>query len=467
MTRIDTSTPAVVFRSFDYQGLAVMRSLGRMGVPVYGMDPDPWSAGMRSRYCRGRFSWDIDGSSPEENIDHLLRTARAIGRPSVLFNFSDPLAVLVADHADALKEWFLFPVQSPALVRSLVSKKKMHVLATNEGIAAPATRFPMSREDVIRACDEITFPAMLKGSDGDALQARAGRTMAIIRTAEELLRMYDLMEDPANPDLMLQEYIPGEVDTVWMFNGYFGSDSECLVAWTGRKIRQAPAYTGATSLGVCVENDIVERTTKHFMKRIGYRGILDIGYRYDARDGRFKVLDANPRIGATFRLFVGDDGVDVARAAYLDLTGQAIPVSRMRSGRKWFVEDRDLVSSIRYWRDRKLTIGAWVRSFRGVEESAYFAGDDLVPFLVMCWRGSAKLLRKGIARVSRGIFHRWRGAGRGAVSRLGVRSSQESQQGGDRAAGLERGGHSLEGQPVSHSPHDGASRAGSDQHGRE
>jgi len=131
-------------------------------------------------------------------------------------------------------------------------------------------------------------------------------------------------------------------------------------------------------------NEIVERTTKDFMKKIGYRGILDIGYRYDARDGGYKVLDINPRIGATFRLFVATNGMDVARAAYLDLTGQRVPRSESNEGRKWFVEDRDIVSSMRYFRDRKLNLKQWIASFEGVQESAWFAKDDLLPFFIMC-----------------------------------------------------------------------------------
>ena len=90
------------------------------------------------------------------------------------------------------------------------------------------------------------------------------------------------------------------------------------------------------------------------MKSIGYKGIVDIGYRYDARDGQYKVLDVNPRIGASFRLLVGDNGLDSPRAEYLDLTGQKVPPSQTVEGRKWFIEDRDLVSSFRYYREKSL-----------------------------------------------------------------------------------------------------------------
>ena len=68
------------------------------------------------------------------------------------------------------------------------------------------------------------------------------------------------------------------------------------------------------------------------MKAIGYQGILDIGYRYDRRDGQYKVLDVNPRIGCTFRLFAATNGMDVARALYLDMTGQT---GASRPGCRW------------------------------------------------------------------------------------------------------------------------------------
>ena len=119
------------------------------------------------------------------------------------------------------------------------------------------------------------------------------------------------------------------------------------------------------------------------MKAIGYQGILDIGYRYDRRDGQYKVLDVNPRIGCTFRLFTTTNGMDVARALYLDLTGQPVAPGQIADGRKWIVEDFDLLSAIRSRRDGALKLKDWVNSFRGVEETACFALDDPLPFLLM------------------------------------------------------------------------------------
>jgi len=97
----------------------------------------------------------------------------------------------------------------------------------------------------------------------------------------------------------------------------------------------------------------------------------------------FKLLDVNPRIGGTFRLFVGGDGVDVLRTLYLDLTGQEVLASTPPDGRRWVVEPHDLASSIAYYRRGDIALSAWARSFRGVREAAWFAADDPLPFLAL------------------------------------------------------------------------------------
>jgi predicted ATP-grasp superfamily ATP-dependent carboligase len=156
-----------------------------------------------------------------------------------------------------------------------------------------------------------------------------------------------------------------------------------------------------TSLGLLVRNHEVDAMTRRFLSAIGYRGIVDLGYRYDARDGRYKLLDVNPRIGATFRLFVDRNGLDVARALYRDLTGQPVEPVEPVAGRKWLVENYDVASSLRYARDRRLTARGWAGSFRGVEETAWFAKDDVVPFVRMVGDAAVLAGRKVVRNAGR------------------------------------------------------------------
>jgi predicted ATP-grasp superfamily ATP-dependent carboligase len=374
----------VVLSAQSYGALGIIRSLGRLGIPVYAVDADARQPASYSKYLRGRFRFDMTGATADATIEYLREVGRKLGTRAVLIPTWDETALLASEAYDALSEWFILPRQPENLAFELASKKEMHRLAKRDSIPTPDVTFPADVEAVREFAAQATFPVMLKGIDGNRLKRRTGRKMEIVANPDELVRLYAEMEDPAEPNLMLQEYIPGGDDSIWMFNGYFDANSDCLASFTGRKLRQTPPYTGVTSLGVCLPNDEVEQTTRSWMKKLGYRGILDIGYRYDARDGSYKVLDANPRIGATFRLFVAQNGMDVARALYLDLTDQPVPVSEPIEGRKWLVEGGDFDSFLQYRRDGKLTTRQWLASMAGVQESAYFARDDPRPFLRVC-----------------------------------------------------------------------------------
>lgn len=383
-TRVDTSVPVVVVCP-GYHGHGIARSLGRLGILVYGVHSDPRSPAARSRYWRENFIWDLSKAPVQESITWLLNLGRRIGSRPLLIATDDDSCLLVTDYADTLREVFRFPNQPAGLTRSLSSKKEMYYLCKRFGLPAAETSFPQSRGDVVAFSETARFPVLLKGIDTLAVQRRTGVKMVVAPDGKALLKYYDEMESHEAPSLMLQEYLPGGSQTVWMFNGYFDDRSDCLFGHTGKKIREYPPYTGRTSLGVCLANETVARQTKAFMKAIGYRGALDLGYKYDEQTGQYKTIDINPRVGATFRLFVDTAGMDVVRALYLDMTGQPVVPGVLHDGRKWVVENFDAVTVPTYRRKEGLSTLGWLASYRGVEEASWFARDDPAPFFAMGW----------------------------------------------------------------------------------
>src|SRR6202035_292533 len=160
------------------------------------------------------------------------------------------------------------------------------------------------------------------------------RSTSIIRSAADLDEAYRAFERE-NAGLMLQEYIPGGPGQDWFFHGYCGADSACRPAFTGVKDRSYPAHAGLTSLGHSARNIPLRDQVTSLLSELSYRGITDLDLRFDRRDGQYKLLDFNPRLGAQFRLFQTTAGVDVATAAYLDLTGAAIPEGAPVAGRRF------------------------------------------------------------------------------------------------------------------------------------
>lgn len=388
----DVSTPVVVMPC-RLTGLRVMRSLGRLGVPIIGIGEDRWAPGLTSRFCNKKVVQDLDEGTPGSLLECLIRIGKQHKSKLLLIPTVDEWSMFVSDHTEELGEYYLFQKNSQTLVHSLASKKEMFELALRHNIPTPNTLFPQSIKDVKVFSKQCRYPVLLKGIHVNRLNARTGIKMLSVSSADELIDKYLLLEDPEQPNLMIQEYIPGGDDQVYIFNGYFNAESRCLAAFTGHKIRQFPVHFGAASLGICKENQVVKSMTIRFMKEIGYQGILDIGYRLDPRDGQYKVLDINPRIGQAFRMFVARNDMDVAKAFYLDMTGQELPAIVPQEGRRWLIENQDLVSSLNYYREGSLTLPEWLKSFHGVKETAWFDARDPVPFIIMVMRNLLKLFK--------------------------------------------------------------------------
>lgn len=133
-----------------------------------------------------------------------------------------------------MSEWFVFPHQRRDVVHSSCSKRGLYELARSLGIPTPETSFPQSRKELLCFLENARFPIVLK-----AVKNRIGRNRlgfkVIVQNRQELLRYYDRVEDPDEPNLMVQEYIPGSDEANCMFNGYFDANSDCLFGLTGKR----------------------------------------------------------------------------------------------------------------------------------------------------------------------------------------------------------------------------------------
>jgi D-aspartate ligase len=398
---IDTATPAVVLK-FDqnmmhHGGLGAIRSLGRLGVPVYGVHEGPWAPAAASRYLQGRWIWHPDANDTERTRAGLFALAEQIGRRAVLIPTDDAGAIFLAEHGAALREAFLFPGPPAGLPRRVAGKFSMQELCREAGAPCPSVAMPGSLAEASDFAASAGYPVIAKLSAPWNASGTGLRSTSIIGAPGELARCWRACE-LAGAGLMLQEFIPASPGGDWFFHGYCDADSVCRPAFTGVKERSYPAHAGLTSYGQAVVNDQLRAEVTALLSRLSYRGIVDLDLRRDARDGQYKLLDFNPRLGAQFRLFRDSAGVDVVLAAYLDLTGQPIPPGSPRSGRRFLVENYDPIGALGYWRSGELGLRPWLASLRQADELAWFARDDLRPFGLMCLRMGTRAVTRRLPR---------------------------------------------------------------------
>jgi D-aspartate ligase len=380
----DASVPAVVLTVHNHNGLNQVRTLGRLGVEVHITHPAGPTAHTRSRYVAGRHRWDVHRSEDRDTLAFLLdQVGPAIGRPAVILAGEDRSALFLAEHAAALAPAFIAPAPDPELVQSLVDKQGLAELCRRTGTPTPRIATPESEQELETFADAAEFPVVVKARHGWRFDGVSDAVTFIARSRAELAAAAAQLSLDGGGGVVVQEYVPGGPESVWIVNGYADATGHSLLAVAGNKLREYPVDRGLMTLGVVRPNPEVTELAMRFVREVGYHGAFDMDFRFDARDDRYKLIDFNPRPGASFRLCVDDTGLDAVRAAYLDLTGQPVRAGAPRTGRRWIVENWDLIGARRYLASGRLTAREYRRSLRGVEEGAWAARDDPAPFAMM------------------------------------------------------------------------------------
>lgn len=410
----DTTVPALTLKVGEYTlhhgGLGIARTLGRVGVPVYGVHEDRFAPAGLSRYTTGRFVWRTSGQDTYQ--DQLLAgldfVAGRIGTRAVLIPTDDYAAVFVADHAGELRERFLIPRQSAALVREVSDKAALHERCRSLDVPVPRGVVIGNRAELELFTKTATFPVAVKRARPRLLaDGRRATSTRILRDRDELRRL-----DPESGVLLLQEYIPPDHGEDWLFHAYCDENSRCVVAFAGRKLQSYPPGAGETALGRAARNPELEDQARALLARLSYRGAVSMDYRFDRRSGTYLLLDLNPRVGGIFRLFHTEHGVDVIRALHLDLTGRAVPQGTTVDGRSVAVEGYWLRSTWSKVRARDLAARQAWTDWSAIRELAWLAADDPIPAMVALVRAAARSLRRGRWQPSAPRFRPGRAAGR-------------------------------------------------------
>jgi ubiquinone/menaquinone biosynthesis C-methylase UbiE len=138
------------------------------------------------------------------------------------------------------------------------------------------------------------------------------------------------------------------------------------------------------------------QAARHLLGALRYRGVFNAQFKYDERDGRFKILEVNPRpwIWVGFAIACG---VDVVEMAYRDALGLPVhPVTEYEVGRYTLDPLTDLVAGRRLMREGRLTLWTWLRSWPGATQ-LIFSWDDPVPAFVSFSDAARRIARRRLS----------------------------------------------------------------------
>jgi predicted ATP-grasp superfamily ATP-dependent carboligase len=376
--RSSLAGPGALVVGGDYQGLGIVRSLGRHGIPVVVVDDEP-SISRYSRYTTRtvRVSDLRDHGRIVESVLEIGRRLRLDGW--VLYPTRDEVVGAFSRHRAELGEVFRVPTPDWSTVRTAWDKRLTYRLAGELGIPTPKTWHPSSTAGLDGL--DIQLPVVLK----PAIKERfiyVAKVKALRADTEDQLgqRFRHACSVIPAEEVMLQELIPGGGEHQFSYCGFF-KDGRPVAKMLVRRARQRPPDFARSS--TCVETvDMpqLEEPSERFLRAIGYYGLAELEYKYDVRDGEYKLLDVNPRTWGSHSIG-RRAGVDFPLLLYRDQLEQPVEPCRARAGIRWIRLTTDLPTSLGEIFRGRLDLIPFLKSICRFDIEAVFEPDDPLPAL--------------------------------------------------------------------------------------
>ncbi len=370
---------AIIVGLDTMQGLQAARILAERGVPIVAIASHPAHYACRTNVCERII---IADTHSQEVIRVLEREADKFDRKPVVIPCDDAQVGVISRHRDRIEDSYHVPLPAQDVIDLMLDKVAFYSYAQQAGLPIPTTVFVRSREDAIRAANQLSFPVAVKPPSKAGRWAKHTTMKAFkLEDADGLLAFYDEHHDWSDL-LIVQEWVEGSDAELYSCNCYFDATSTPLVTFVARKIRQWPPRVGDSSLGVECQNDLVADVAVKLFGGVGYRGLGYLEMKRDARSGEYLIME--PNVGRpTGRSAIAEaGGVELLYTLYCDTVGLPLPPGREQSftGVKWINLRKDTQSALFSWRRKELTLRQWWESWRGPKAYAVWSLRDPRPF---------------------------------------------------------------------------------------
>ena len=392
---------AVVFGTGNFQGLAVMRGLGRCGIPVIAV-AKAGGPGLKSRYATEVWNVPDTHVDPEGVINVVIQIGERLkqqGRRGVLIPTQDSTVELLCRHRDRFPDSLICHLPDYAIIKACSDKQVQCRLARELGVPLPTTYFDDERDQLFAALDSGAqqFPLVFKSKKELPPSLRKKFRIILIKDRPQLERVV-AEADAAGITHLIQDVIPGEDDELYTFGSYMNQAGELRAWFTGRKLRQQPPRFGVCRVGESKRvQEIVDEGVK-MLRGLHYFGISQVESKYDVRDGRYKLIEVNPRAWAWVALPIGMQ-VNLAYAFFCDALGIDTPMQAMPDKRGVYISLFDDL----YWSLKARDGRPWAHLFKGYDlvVEAYYAPDDPMPGLIQFRRRSSDFAQSAVKTVLR------------------------------------------------------------------
>lgn len=392
--------PAILAGANMVTTMSIIRSLAKAGVDVRLLCR-PGAVPSYSRYAH-RLPADGSGPQPDLWLRYLLGPESDDLRGAVLLACNDDAVELLLDHRDALAEKYVLDVCDPGAQRAMLDKLATYRVAAAAGVPTPRFWPAESMEDVEARKDEYTYPLMMKPLYSHQFKKVLEGKYLMARDFEELMAAYRLVNEHG-VEVVLLEVIPGPDDLLCSYYTYIDEGGAPQFHFTKRIIRRYPEHEGFGCYHITDWNPEVRDLGLKLFRHAGLKGVANVEFKRDPRDGRLKLIECNARFTAANGLLTAS-GIDLGANVYRRLAGLPQPAlddgAYAKGLRLWYPLD-DFLAFLDLRREGRLDLVSWAKDVAHYQVLPYFCWSDPMPSAMRLKLKLRTLAATSVRRVTR------------------------------------------------------------------
>ena len=311
-----------------------------------------------------------------------------------LFFASDEWMDMVGENETIFKD-VAYIIQSPWKdTVQLYNKKYLYRLAEEFDIPYPKTVELDSLKQLDDALNQITLPCVVKPQvtvdQNEVKETKVKvyhRTQTFETKETALLWVKSMLDNGLDFPVLLQEYISGDATNLYTLTSYSDSGGNLIAGSIGHKLRQFPPEAGRITSGVLKYEEKLKEVAEKLLRAVHFNGVANTEFKFDARDGKYKLMEINTRFGA-WNYSTLYSGINLMKIAVDDYNGVKYhgPCFNLdKDGYIWYNFAQDFGGSVllcrkKQFRKHRLTMKKWRDSLGDKKFEAIYDPKDVKPF---------------------------------------------------------------------------------------
>lgn len=220
----------------------------------------------------------------------------------ILLSCAEWYTDLIVSNSKILSEMFILPFMDKELKEKLEDKESFYNLCEKFNLDYPDT-YIITKENMNAIEIPFPFPVALKpasSTEYSKIDFNGKEKSYKITSLEQLKKVVkDIFDSGYNHHIIVQDFIPGNDDTMWVLNCYSDHNGKVKMMCLGRCILEehTPYGIGNYKAIISDSNEEIYTKIKNFLEEINYIGFSNFDLKYDYRDQKYKLFEINVRQG--------------------------------------------------------------------------------------------------------------------------------------------------------------------------